>query len=114
MSGSKKYCFACDLKDDPQLIKRYREHHEQIWPEITKSIKSQGIVDMQIYLTGNRLYMIMEVDDSYNPEAKRIADLSNPKVQEWENLMSTFQQILPWSNGEKWVMMDEIFTLKSQ
>lgn len=109
-----RYCLACDLKDDPELIKTYKQHHAAgyAWPEITKSIYDGGIEDMQIYLVGNRLFMIMEVNESFDPEVKAKMDAKNPKVQEWETLMDTFQQYLPWdTNNEKWMMMEKIFQL---
>ncbi len=112
--NTQKYYLACDLKDDPALIEKYKEYHApgNAWPEITKSIKDAGIVDMQIYLTGNRLCMMMEVDDSFDPIKKAQMDAGNPKVQEWETLMDTFQLRLPWAkNDEKWIMMEQIFKL---
>ena len=109
----KKYCLACDLKDDPQLIKEYEEYHRYGWPEILKSITDSGIELMEIYRVGNRLFMIMEVNDSFNFEAKAMADAANAKVQEWEQLMWKYQQALPVAkHGEKWVLMDKIFELK--
>lgn len=112
---SQRHCFALDLKDDPRLVAEYERYHEKIWPEIAESIRSAGIVDMEIYRTGNRLFMIMEVDDSFSFGAKSRADASNPRVQEWETLMSTFQQALPWAQpGQKWVPMSRIFALADQ
>ncbi|MEM6963870.1 MAG: L-rhamnose mutarotase [Bacteroidota bacterium] len=109
-----RFCLACDLKDDPQLIEQYKKYHApgNAWPEITDSIRSAGIEDMQIYLTGNRLFMIMEVNDNFDPQRKAEMDAENIKVQEWENLMMQFQQLLPWAKvGEKWVEMEKIFQL---
>ncbi len=111
----KKYCLALDLKDEAALIAEYENWHkaENAWPEITASIKEAGIVDMEIYRTGNRLFMIMEVDDSFSFEIKKQQDLSNPKVQEWESLMLRFQQALPWAKpDEKWILMDQIYKLE--
>jgi L-rhamnose mutarotase len=109
-----RYCLALDLKDDPELIATYERHHQRIWPEITGSIRAAGIMDMEIHRTRNRLFMIMEVDESFSFEAKAAADLADPKVQEWETLMSTFQQALPWAMpGEKWVRMERIFKLET-
>jgi L-rhamnose mutarotase len=109
---TRRHCLALDLKDDPELIAAYERHHTRVWPEITGSIRAAGIVDMEIYRTGNRLFMIMEVDESFSFEAKAAADAADPKVQEWETLMSTFQQALPWAGpGEKWVSMERIFEL---
>lgn len=111
--NSRRICLACDLKPDDKLIAQYIEHHkpENNWPEINQSIRDAGIVDMEIYLIGNRLFMIMEVNDHFDPEKKQKMDEDNPKVQEWENLMMNFQQLIPWSEGEKWVEMERIYKL---
>jgi len=110
---TRRYCFTLDLKNDPALIAEYRKYHEQIWPEITKSIEDSGIEDMEIYLLGTRMFMVMEVNDTFSFEAKSRADQENPKVQEWEHLMWTFQQALPAAEpGEKWRRMERIFKLE--
>lgn len=108
-----RYCLALDLKNEPELIARYEEYHQAVWPEILDSIRDSGIIDMQIYRTGNRLFMIMEVSEAFDGAAKAAADASNPKVQEWETLMDTFQQRLPWAApDQKWVPMNLIFSLQ--
>ena len=110
-----RHCFALDLKDQPELIERYKAFHAPggVWPQIIQSIRKAGILDMEIYLTGNRLFMIMEVADSFDPQQKSAMDAANPKVQEWETLMWTFHQALPWAEaGEKWVAMESIFALR--
>jgi len=111
---SNRRFFACDLKDDPALIEKYKAYHAagNAWPEITKSITSSGITDMEIFLAGNRLFMIMTTTDDYDGAAKAAADASNPKVQEWEELMWKYQQALPWAKeGEKWVPMEKVYKL---
>lgn len=110
---TRRYCLTLDLKNDPELIAEYRRYHEQIWPEITASIRSAGITDMEIYLLGARLFMIMEVDETFSFEKKAEADRASPKVQEWERLMWNFQQPLPEAKpGEKWLPMERIFKLE--
>jgi L-rhamnose mutarotase len=109
-----RYCLALDLVDDPALIAEYEHWHksENIWPEIKKSILDSGITNMEIYRTGNRLFLIMETDNSFSFDKKAEMDADNPKVQEWEQLMWKFQQPLPWAKeGEKWILMDKIFQL---
>jgi len=109
----RRFCLTLDLKDDPQLIAEYKRHHDQVWPEITQSIKESGIVDMEIYLLGTRMFMIMEVSEDFSFEAKTETDRRDPKVQEWENLMWRFQKALPQAKpGEKWMRMDRIFKLQ--
>src|SRR5260370_41194206 len=103
---SRRYCLTLDLKDDPKLIAEYRRHHEKIWPEITSSIKDAGIEDLEIYLLGTRLFMIMEVNESFSFERKAQADRANPKVNEWEQLLWTFQQPLVRAQpGGAWMRM---------
>jgi L-rhamnose mutarotase len=108
----KKFCLALDLKNDPALIAEYEAYHNNIWPEIAASIKETGILNMEIYRVGNRLFMIMETVDDFSFEKKSAMDLANPAVQKWENLMWHFQQPLPWAaEGEKWMLMEKIFEL---
>src|SRR4029077_12480222 len=111
---NRRYCFTLDLRDDPALIAEYRRHHQKIWPEITRSIRDAGIVDMEIYLLGTRLFMVMEVDAPFFLDAKAQADRANPKVRQWEELMWKFQKPLPQAKpGEKWLLMEKIFKLES-
>ena len=110
---TKRYCLTLDLKNDPRLISEYKRYHEKIWPEITKSIKDAGIVDLEIYLIGTRMFMVMEVNEQFSFEAKGNADRANPKVREWEELMWNYQQALPSAQpGEKWQLMERIFKLE--
>ena len=109
-----RHCLALDLKDNPDLIAQYEQWHRDIPAEIKKSILDSGVRVMQIFRTGNRLFMIMEVDDNFSFERKARMDADNPRVQEWERLMESFQQFLPWAKpGEKWVIMDKIFDLNA-
>ena len=108
----KRYCLALDLKDDPTLIAEYEKYHQNSWPENLKAIKDAGIEVMDIYRTGNRLFMIMETKDDFSFEEKSKSDATNLKVQEWEKLMWKYQQALPHAKpGEKWVLMNKIFEL---
>lgn len=113
-AAARRYCLTLDLKDDPELILEYKRYHEKVWPEITKGIHDSGILDMEIYLLGSRLCMVIEVSESFSFESKAEADRANPKVQEWEQLMWKFQQELPNAKpGEKWMLMERIFKLEN-
>lgn len=114
MHNTRRICLALDLKDDAALIAEYERHHEpqNAWPEINQNIRDSGIEEMQIYRIENRLFMIMEVNESFSADRKAAADASNPKVREWEKLMLKFQQPLASARkGEKWLEMREIYQL---
>lgn len=112
MKNKMRYCLALDLVNEAEKIAAYEACHKEVWPEIITSIKKSGIQSMEIYRVENRLFMIIETDDSFSFEAKSIADAQNPRVQEWEKLMWNYQQALPFAKpGEKWILMNKIFNV---
>lgn len=109
---SKRYCLGLDLHNDPKIIDEYVRYHADVWPEIKQSLRDCGLLDMEIYLLGNRLFMIIETDATFSFERKRQMDEANPKVREWEALMGAFQKALPQSTpGQKWVPAKLVFKL---
>ena len=109
---TQKYCLALDLNEDPNLMAEYKKYHEKIWPEITENIVDSGIENLDIYCIGNRLFMIIEANETFTFERKGEMDANHPMVQEWEEVMWKYQKALPWAKeGEKWMMMEKIFDL---
>lgn len=106
----KRFCLALDLKNDPQLIAEYLNHHapENCWPEICAGIKQSGIEIMDIYHTDNRLFMICEMPVEVDFEAAWQAMGTYERQAEWGALMSKFQQALPGHQLE-WVKMKKIY-----
>ena len=101
-------CYALDLKDDPALIAEYEHWHRNVWPEVLDHLRASGITRCCIRRAGNRLFMIVESSTGAATDGGG-APLP-PRVQEWEDLMSTFQQPLPFASaGAKWVRMELIF-----
>jgi len=112
-----RLCFSLDLKEDPKLIAQYRKWHEPGGPPpaVTQSLRDAGIQSLEIYLCGNRLFMVMEADDAFSMENKMRSDATNEAVLAWERLMWNFQQPLPWArDGEKWLPAERIYDLASQ
>ena len=110
----KRYCQTLDLRDNPELIAEYRKRHsrEHIWKEILDGIKSVGILEMEIYILGTRLVMIVEtpLDFNWDEAMARLATL--PRQEEWEQYMSIFQQVAEGlSSDQKWQMMERMFYL---
>jgi L-rhamnose mutarotase len=106
--------YALDLQDDPVLIDEYDHWHQagQVWPDILQSLRAAGIQEAEIFRTGNRLVLVLDVSAEFEPAAKAAADAADTRVQAWESLMWNYQQALPWARpGEKWVPMRRIFSL---
>ena len=110
---TRRFCLALDLRNDEHVIAEYDRYHHAVWPEILQSLRDAGINDMEIYRIENRLFMIIDVTESFTFEAKQAADLKSEIVQKWETLMGNFQQPLrPAKPGEKWLRMTRVFSLK--
>lgn len=110
----KRYCQTLDLKDDPKLIAEYVKRHSAVeaWPEIRAGIREVGILEMELYILGTRLFMIVEtpMDFEWDTAMTKLAKL--PRQAEWEEYMSIFQISKPGaSSAEKWQLMDRIFYL---
>jgi L-rhamnose mutarotase len=116
-TSSQKLVYALDLKDDPALIERYKQWHApgQVPTAINDSIRKAGIEALEIYLVGNRMFMILTPGPDFDPVAKAAADAASEEVQAWETLMWDFQQALPFAApGEKWLPMERIYSLAEQ
>ena len=103
-----------DLKDDPEMIAKYRECHSKAksWQEIREGIRSVGILEMEIYICGNRLFMIVETPIDFDWESAMAKIATLPRQQEWEDFVSVFQQSRKGELAkEKWSMMERMFYL---
>lgn len=110
----KRYCQTLNLKNNPELIAEYRRIHSrsEAWPEIRAGIRSVGILEMEIYIYGATLFMIVEtpLDFNWSEAMDKLAGL--PRQQEWENYVARFQECVPMStSSEKWKMMERMFYL---
>ena len=109
----KRYCQTLELRDDPEMIEKYVEAHAHVWPEIQDGIREVGILDMQIYRLGTRLFMIMDTVDDFDfvKDNARLATL--PRQAEWEAYVAQFQGCDPSApSTDKWRLMEKIFELE--
>ena len=108
----KRYCKTMELRDDPALIQEYKKLHAPgaAWPEVVRGMKEVGIRDMEIYLSGTTLFMIMDTVSEFDHERdmKKLSAL--PRQAEWEALVSKYQKTSAGSSaGEKWRLMEKIY-----
>jgi len=110
---SRRFCFTLDLKDDPALIAEHRKYHEKIWPEVTQGLKDSGVEDLESYLLGTRMFMIMEVNQDFSFENRTEADENIRRCKLGSSSCGDSQQALPEAKpGEKWIRMERIFKLE--
>ncbi|TLV01480.1 L-rhamnose mutarotase [Dyadobacter luticola] len=112
--GTKRTCMALDLVDEPNLISEYAHYHslEGMWPEIPAGIREAGVLDMQIYRIGSRLFMIVDFDENTDLTEAFQKMGQMPRQTEWATLMAEFQKTLPEARaGEHWAAMEPVFLL---
>lgn len=110
----KRYCQMLSLKDDSALVAEYRKRHSEgkIWPETLAAIREVGILEMEIYILGTNLFMIVETPLEFDWDTAMARMATLPRQAEWEEYMSVFQQAEPGaSSAEKWQLMDRMFHL---
>jgi L-rhamnose mutarotase len=115
MQSFKRYCKTLKLKNDSQLIEDYRKVHApgNVWPEVLEGMREIGILNMEIYLSENLLFMIMDTIPDFDHDKAMMVLATMPRQAEWETWVSRFQQSEAGdSAGEKWKLMDRIFSME--
>lgn len=111
----KRFCKSLELRNDSALIAAYKKAHSrgQVWPEITQGMKDVGILDMEIYLIGTKLFMIMDTVPDFNHDAAMTELAKKPRQSEWEAHMARFQNTSAAATAdEKWQLMERIFKME--
>ena len=109
----KRYCQTLELRDDPEMIEKYVEAHAHVWPEVQAGIREVGILDMQIFIKGRLLFMIMDTTDDFDFEKDNARLATLPRQAEWEAYVARFQGCdANAASTEKWQLMDKIFELE--
>ena len=109
----KCYGRTINLKNDPEIVRRYIEYHRAVWPEVERGLKSIGIQRMTIWMLGRHLFMLMETTDEFD-EARDWPryEASHPRIKEWQTLMASFQEpVADAQPGEWWADMKQVFDL---
>lgn len=110
----KRYCKCIELNDDPNLIEEYKKLHGlgAAWAEITNGMKEVGILDMEIYISGTTLFMIMDTKADFNHEQAMTKLATLPRQSEWETFVSKYQKTNSDSTaGEKWRLLERIYKM---
>jgi L-rhamnose mutarotase len=111
---SKRYCKTMELRNNSELIEAYKKAHAKgaAWPEITQGMKEIGIIGMEIYIMGTRLFMIMETVLDFDHDVAMNELATKPRQSEWEAHMSQFQDSsVNATADQKWQLMDQIYKM---
>ena len=108
------YGMALDLRDDPNLIARYRKEHQAAWPKVLARLREIGVTEMRIFLLGRRMFMYCETKDGFDPATDFARANDDPTYQKWDELMRTMQERVPEAKpNEWWARMELVFDLSA-
>ena len=111
----KTYAYTIDLKNDPGSIAEYIEYHRNVWPEVLESLRKAGIKGDRIFILGTRLFMLLEVNDEFDPKLGLQNHAAGLREKEWEDRMSKFQLLVKEAcEGEWWAQMELVFDMNEQ
>jgi L-rhamnose mutarotase len=106
------YALTILLRDEPGVVERYRAGHAAAWPPVIASLRASGILDMQIFLLGRRLFMWMRTVDGFDPARDLAGAEDDPDCRRWDELMTSLQERAPEAGeGEWWAEMELVFDL---
>ena len=111
---TKRYVQTLDLRDDPEMIHEYRKWHSEEfqWKEIRDGIRAVGILEMEIYILGTRLVMIVDAPEDFDWKPSMDSLASLPRQAVGEAFVSKLQGCRAVARSdEKWQMMERMFYL---
>ena len=98
----KSFAQVLDLKDDPEIIAEYEEYHRNVWPEVLEALKGIGVERMEIFRSGNHLFMYCTAPDDFDPRRDFQSYTSSKRAKEWNDLMMTYQEKVPEASPDDW------------
>ena len=116
LSGGKikRYVQFLEISDDPELVAQYRKCHSEecSWKEVRDGIREVGILEMEIYILGSKLVMIVDTPDDFQWDEAMARLATLPRQAEWEAFVSRFQGCSADARSdEKWQLMERMFRL---
>lgn len=109
----KTWAYTVDLVPDPGVWEIYDREHAAIWPEVAESLQEAGMERIRIWRLKNRLFMLVETGDEFDPVTASAAHRArHPRCEEWESLMASYQRRMPGVEGDgTWAEMSQVFEL---
>ena len=92
-----------DLDNRAEVLGAYDLAHQppNTPARVLNAQRQHGIAEMEIYRAGNRLVMIMEVTDAYDPAALDAETARSSEIAAWHQRMGELQRA-PFADGVGW------------
>ena len=111
---TKRFVQTLTLNSGEEARREYVKWHspEHNWKEIRDGIREVGILEMELYILGNLLVMIVDAPADFNWDEAMARLATLPRQAEWEAFVSQFQGCdANATSDEKWQMMERMFFL---
>ena len=111
-----RHVLTVRLKDEAGVVDTYTRHHREVWPDVQASLRQCGVEQMDIYLLGSTLVMILEMRNGLDYRTALASHAaSSARVTEWEELMKSLQEPSVGAGaGEWWAVMEPVFHLNAE
>lgn len=106
----RRYVRIMDLRDDPATLAAYDRAHMvgQTPVEIVAAQHRHGIAEMEIFRAGNRLVMLMDVTDAFDPDGLDAERAVQDVIDRWHLRMAEYQRP-PFADGVAWPEAHRVF-----
>lgn len=104
---------SANLVADAKMQQEYLDYHKtqfEKWPEVSNGFCNASFQQLLVFKNGRQLMLVISI-----PKGKTLDELNplttknNPRVDDWNKLMSKYQEGLPGTKkGETWVFLKPI------
>lgn len=104
---------SANLVADTKLQQEYLDYHKtqfEKWPEVSNGFCNASFQQLLVFKNGRQLMLVISI-----PKGKTLDELNplttknNPRVDDWNKLMSKYQEGLPGTKkGETWVFLSPL------
>lgn len=104
---------TANLVADTVMQREYMEYHKhqpELFPEVVDGFCNAGFHQLLLYRNGSQLMLVISIpEDKKLEEINHLTTLNNPRVNEWNTLMSKYQEgIEDAPVGQVWITFEKI------
>lgn len=110
-----QHLFVVNIDTADTKLQEYLNYHNNIWPEVEAGFKKAGYREIKLFRFQHLIVMSVTVPEGADlAEMGKLAEASNKRCAEWNQLMDTYQMGVPGTaEGQKWVEVTEFYSFKN-